>query len=96
MPEAEVRTLADGRPYTGRQALELGLIDMLGNLDDAIDQAAELGNIEGEPETIEYRQTPSFTEMLLTSQQAKQQHPLLQQWFDFQLYTLPQMLYLGQ
>ncbi|MBN1581241.1 MAG: signal peptide peptidase SppA [Anaerolineae bacterium] len=96
MAENEVRALADGRPYTGKQALELGLIDMLGSLGDAIDQAARLGNIDGEPEIIEYRHEPSFTEMLLTSQQAKQQDPLLQQWFDLQLYALPQMLYLGQ
>jgi protease-4 len=96
MPEQEVRALADGRPYTGQQALELGLIDMLGNLKDAIDQAADLGNIEGEPEIIEYRHAPSFTEMLLTSQQAKKQPSLLEQWFDFQLDALPQMMYLGQ
>ena len=73
MSEKEVRVLADGRPYTGKQALELGLIDMLGNLEDAIDQAAELGSIEGTPEVIEYRPVPTFTELLLSSQQAQQQ-----------------------
>jgi protease-4 len=30
MPAARVRELADGRPYTGRQALKLGLVDAIG------------------------------------------------------------------
>ncbi len=35
MPVERVRQLADGRPYTGRQALGLGLVDQLGSLADA-------------------------------------------------------------
>ncbi|MBB2202805.1 signal peptide peptidase SppA [Gluconacetobacter tumulisoli] len=35
MPVERVRTLADGRPYTGRQALTLGLIDQIGTEADA-------------------------------------------------------------
>ncbi|ACI52928.1 signal peptide peptidase SppA, 36K type [Gluconacetobacter diazotrophicus PA1 5] len=35
MPVERVRTLADGRPYTGRQALSLGLIDQIGDERDA-------------------------------------------------------------
>jgi protease-4 len=35
MDPAKVRELADGRPYTGRQALKLGLIDAIGGEDDA-------------------------------------------------------------
>lgn len=62
----EVRELADGRVYTGKQALELGLVDQLGNLPDAIDLAADLGGIEGEPRLIEYQQAPSLIEMLLS------------------------------
>jgi len=62
----EARELADGRVYTGRQALELGLVDQLGNLPDAIDLAADLGGIEGDPRLIEYGQAPSLIEMLLS------------------------------
>ncbi|MCZ7667060.1 MAG: signal peptide peptidase SppA [Chloroflexi bacterium] len=36
MSEETVRVLADGRVYSGRQALENGLVDALGNFDDAI------------------------------------------------------------
>ena len=38
--------LAGGRVYTGRQALDLGLVDKLGTLDDAIKFAAEKAKID--------------------------------------------------
>ena len=60
-----VRELADGRIYTGRQALEVGLVDELGNFDDAIDKAAALGGITGEPRIVEYERFPSFQELFL-------------------------------
>jgi protease-4 len=58
-----VRALADGRPYTGQQAVELGLVDDLGGLSDAIERAADLGGIEGEPAVIEYQRQPSLLEL---------------------------------
>ncbi|MGL5514430.1 MAG: signal peptide peptidase SppA [Sporomusa sp.] len=51
---AAVRELADGRIYTGRQAKELGLVDELGNMYDAIDGAAAMVGIQGKPEIVEY------------------------------------------
>lgn len=53
MDVEEVRALADGRVFSGIQAVDLGLIDDVGYLDDAIAEAAELGGIEGEPRVIE-------------------------------------------
>lgn len=64
MTEDEVREIADGRIYTGRQALPLNLVDELGNLDDAIAKAAELGGIEGDPAIIEYERLPGFDQLL--------------------------------
>ncbi len=46
----KVRQIADGRVYTGAQALELGLVDELGNFTDAVELAAELAEIPGRPE----------------------------------------------
>ena len=40
MPQDKVRALADGRPYTGEQALPLGLIDQIGDRQDARDWLA--------------------------------------------------------
>ncbi|MEJ2199855.1 MAG: signal peptide peptidase SppA [Desulfuromonadaceae bacterium] len=49
---AKVKSLADGRIYTGRQALELGLVDKLGNLQDAIDVAAKLAGLGKKPKIV--------------------------------------------
>ncbi len=42
----EVDGIAQGRVWTGKEALENGLIDELGNLEDAIRLAAEMANVE--------------------------------------------------
>ena len=52
MDEAVVRSLADGRVYSGEQAQRLGLVDQLGNFQDAIALAAEKAGIAGEPRLI--------------------------------------------
>ena len=64
MTTEQVSALADGRIFTGRQALELGLVDALGYEEDAIARAAELGGISGEPRLIEMQTTPSFFDLL--------------------------------
>lgn len=55
MDEAKVRGLADGRVYSGEQALELGLVDHLGSFQDALTLAAEKAGITGEPRVIRAR-----------------------------------------
>lgn len=68
MPEDKVRELADGRVYSGEQAKQLGLIDVLGNMEDAVDLAAKRAGIEGTPEIIyARRQEKSWWERLLFS-----------------------------
>lgn len=52
IPRKEIERIADARIFTGRQALEAGLVDGLGNMDHAIDTAAELAGIEGKPEVV--------------------------------------------
>ena len=68
LPEGTVRELADGRVYTGRQALELGLVDETGLLADAIAKAAELGGIAGDPRIVELQAVPSFFDALYAYQ----------------------------
>jgi protease-4 len=43
-------TLAEGRVFTGRMAKEAGLVDRLGTLDDAIDEAKKLAGIKDDEE----------------------------------------------
>jgi len=53
---AAVHEIAQGRVWTGEKALELGLVDQLGDLNDAIKVAAELANL-AEYE-VDYRRKP--------------------------------------
>ncbi|MGI5991981.1 MAG: signal peptide peptidase SppA [Methanosarcina sp.] len=64
--KSDVRALADGRIYTGARAKEFGLVDGFGNLYDAIDKAAELGGITGEPK-VQYMNRASLSKLLLGS-----------------------------
>lgn len=58
----EVINLSDGRVYTGARAKELGLVDEIGNLYDAIDIAADMAGIEGEPR-VNYVNKPSLSRL---------------------------------
>ncbi len=49
MKKEQVKRLADGRIYTGRQAQKVKLVDQLGTFRDSIRLAAKLANIKGEP-----------------------------------------------
>lgn len=64
LSQSDVRQLADGRIYSGRQALAVGLVDELGNLQNAIDKAADLGGIVGEPRIVEYEHIPTLRNLL--------------------------------
>ena len=44
----DVDALADGRIYTGKKAMELNLIDKLGNFEDSVALAGSLAGIKGE------------------------------------------------
>ena len=65
--EAQVSAIADGRIFTGEEALALRLIDKLGNLDDAVSLAAKLAKVEGEPGLIYPRKRDGGLLELLTS-----------------------------
>jgi protease-4 len=55
----EVKNLATGQLYSGTKAKELGLVDELGDLNTAINLAAELAGIEAP--IVEYYQPPRLT-----------------------------------
>jgi len=48
----EIEHIADARIFTGRQALDAGLVDGLGNMDYAINSAADLVGIKGKPQVV--------------------------------------------
>ena len=64
LPEADVRAIADGRIFTGQQALALKLVDKLGDLGDSIRLAGSLAGIKGKPRVVEKRKKIPFLEYL--------------------------------
>ena len=48
MDKEAVKAIADGRVFSGARAKELGLVDVLGNFQDAVDLAKRMAGIEGE------------------------------------------------
>ena len=65
---AEVKRIANGQVYSGEQALELGLIDKLGTLEDAIELASKLANITEKPKIVFPPETKkSIVESLLST-----------------------------
>lgn len=55
MPTARVRSLADGRIYSGTQAVASGLVDRLGGLESAIRLAWQDAKQVGEPRVVRVR-----------------------------------------
>ncbi len=51
--KSEAEKIAQGQVFTGRQAKDLGLIDEIGNFQDAVRLAGKLAGIPGEPKVIE-------------------------------------------
>jgi len=67
LPIEQVRNIAKGRVYTGRQALEVGLVDALGGYDVAMAQAREVAGLDptAPVRTIVYPKTPSKVEAVM-------------------------------
>ena len=63
----QIDSVADGKIYTGEQALNLKLIVELGTINDAIAAAGNLGGIEGDPEVITFPKKKSKLFDLLNS-----------------------------
>jgi protease-4 len=59
-----LRKFADGRIFTGEQALKLGLIDTLGSFEDAIKIAAKLGGIKGKPIVVEAKKPRTLADII--------------------------------
>jgi protease-4 len=68
IPASEVRKIAEGRIYTGRQALEVGLVDELGGIAEAIETARRMADIppSAELKIVHYPRAASFGEIFET------------------------------
>jgi len=70
LPEVTVREIADGRIFSGEQAVAYKLIDRLGTMQDALDEAGRLGGITGEPGVIKPPKRKSFLLDMLVEESA--------------------------
>jgi len=67
----KIDEIADGRVFTGKEALELGLIDHIGTFSDAVTLAKELAGIKEEPKLIfpEKRKIPFLDDILKSTKE---------------------------
>ncbi len=68
MDPDKVRSIADGRIITGEDAKSLGLVDRLGNIEDAIEWAGRMGGIKGKISAVYSRKADiSFLDYFIES-----------------------------
>lgn len=88
----EVRALADGRVFTGEQALGLKLVDRIGYRDDALKRALALANIE-DARVVGYKRVTSLTDVFGELRGGMGGPDVLQRLQDFTRES-PRLLYL--
>ncbi len=66
MSQEAIKQIGEGRVWIGQDALKIGLVDAMGNLDDAIAKAAELAGVEHYTLTY-YPERKDFMQELLES-----------------------------
>jgi protease-4 len=93
-----IKKVASGRVWTGVQAKERGLVDILGSFEDAVEVAAGAAGVKDDYKVRFYPQyTPSFFEQLVDQfdedaqvkvlkEQLGEQYYLYQQWKDVKSY----------
>lgn len=91
-----VKAFADGRIFTGEQALELGVVDRLGTEEDARRWAAELAGLDPDKaECYTFEEPKSLVSRLLPGNRTRSQMSTGVDWLEFELKTsgLPLWLY---
>ena len=64
LSQDSVKAIAEGRVWTGEQALKIGLVDYMGNLNDAVLAAARMANVNKYAIGMYPAPTPWFTNLL--------------------------------
>lgn len=89
----DVTPIADGRVLSGEKALEFRLVDALGNFQDALAKARELGGIAGEPHVIyAEKERKSLLRLILGAAGIRE----LDRWMDPAVSPVRYELLLGQ
>lgn len=95
LPVETVKTFADGRVFTGEQALTLGLVDRLGTEEDARRWLAEMVNLDPEKTECKTIEMPkSLVNRILSREQSRSALGSALNWLEFELQTNGQPLWL--
>ncbi|NES41171.1 signal peptide peptidase SppA, partial [Moorena sp. SIO2C4] len=65
LPKGKVKDIAQGRVWSGIDAKEIGLVDEIGGINDAIKYAAQQAKLKDDWKVEEYPKIPSFEERIL-------------------------------
>jgi protease-4 len=92
MSQAAIKNVASGRVWTGAQAKERGLVDVLGSFEDAVNIAADAAGVKEDYKIKYYPQyTPSFLEQLTDQLQEDAQDEAMQEQLGQYYYLYQQM-----
>lgn len=87
IPMESLEKIAEGRVWTGKQALEIGLVDAIGGLDDALKEAANLANLS-EYSVYEYPKLENPIEAFFKTQKEDITSRLLKEYLGTDFYLL--------
>ncbi len=77
MTKAEVDEIGQGRVWSGLNAIEIGLVDEIGGLDDAVKKAVSLADLGDDYRIWEYPEKEDFVEKLMTDMSVSVSEDLL-------------------
>lgn len=76
MPRAKVLKLADGRVFSGRQAKTFGLVDEIGGMDKAVEEAGQRAGLHSPIRKIEYSRQNFFSDLLSAESESDDLAPM--------------------
>lgn len=83
MSQDDIKKIGEGRVWLGKDAVEIGLVDELGNINDAVKKAVELAQL-GEYELVAYPEKKDpFQEMLMMLEGSTPEEKLVMKLRDF-------------
>lgn len=91
IPHEEIQKVASGRVWTGQQALDRKLVDILGNFDDAVEIAAETAGVSDDYKVRFYPAPKNFLEELLANMQENTEAAALRQQLGEVYYWYQQL-----
>lgn len=67
MTQDDIKKIAEGRVWLGKDAVQIGLVDELGNIDAAVAKAAELAALSEDYVLVSYPEKKDFLTQLMES-----------------------------